>query len=222
MYKKQNTNLSVLSGYITARRECMREICHSCPGLLDGGGRGANKMKRHQMREIRESENQQSRSEADLWPCTWRQGQRSLLLCPSCHLLLTTPSCFTCTASVSYTPLFLSVDIILPEADIRQMKKMYSLYWHEGTIKIVFLSLLLCKHLQLFKWSNEIMHVLSKGDSLKDMVFHRYIQTVLWHWRCETMGLCQQWDWSQFQFVAHGCLHRTSRSHVWLYFHNKS
>lgn len=151
MYKKQNTNLSVLSGYITARRECMREICHSCPGLLDGGGRGANKMKRHQMREIRESENQQSRSEADLWPCTWRQGQRSLLLCPSCHLLLTTPSCFTCTASVSYTPLFLSVDIIFPEANIRQLKKCI----HSTGMKVqsnyclsIIMRLLLCKHIE--------------------------------------------------------------------------
>lgn len=105
--QKQNTNLSVLSGYITARRERVREICRSCPGLLDGGGRGANTMKEHQMREIRESENQQSQSKADLWPCTWRRGQRSLLLCPSCHLSLTTPSCFTCTVSVSYSPLFL-------------------------------------------------------------------------------------------------------------------
>lgn len=41
----------------------------------------------------RESENQQSQSQADLWPCVPGDDQQSLLFSPSCHLLLTSTCC---------------------------------------------------------------------------------------------------------------------------------
>lgn len=72
MYWKQNTNLSVLSGQITAGWQCVREMWRSCPGLLDGDGGGVGGgggSGREGGREEEESENQQTQSQVDLWPC---------------------------------------------------------------------------------------------------------------------------------------------------------
>lgn len=37
----------------------MREICRSCPGLLDGGGGGAREIKRQHVREIKKREREE-------------------------------------------------------------------------------------------------------------------------------------------------------------------
>lgn len=137
MYKKQNTNLSVLSGYITARRECMREICHSCPGLLDGGGRGANKMKRHQMREIREWK---STEPVRGWPLALYLTGRTAVS-PALSILSSLTDNTKLFHLHCLCKLYPSVSFCwhnLTWGRYQAGKKMYSLYWHEGTIKIVF------------------------------------------------------------------------------------
>lgn len=89
MYWKQNTNLSVLSGQITAGWQCVREMWRSCPGLLDGDGRGGGGGGGREEGRQRGEGEWKSTNPVTGWPlalCTWRWSAASPVSAPSCQL----------------------------------------------------------------------------------------------------------------------------------------
>lgn len=93
MYKP--TNLSVLSGKIKARWGMRAWNVTQLPRAAVRRRAGERDERDQQVRRIKERE-RKSRDPVTAWHldlCTWRWGQQSLLLAPSCHLLLTSTCC---------------------------------------------------------------------------------------------------------------------------------